>query len=800
MPHADPGNHRIIGLPQLTTTVIDPVCGMTVDPASAAGSVSHDGKTYHFCSRHCRDKFAADPNRFLGPAPAPSHSCCGGHAPPVASGPAAPPVAAPGAKYTCPMHPEVVRDRAGTCPLCGMALEPMTPQAGVEDDSELRDMARRLKWSAVLTLPVFILAMAPMIPGIAVPRWWPVAANWVGLVLSTPVVFWAGWPFFTRAVEALRHRTANMFTLIAIGTAAAWGYSIAATVTPGLFPTGLADAHGVIPTYFEAAAVIVTLVLLGQVLELRARRSTGAAIRSLLALAPSTVRRVSPDGTEHDIPLDHAHVEDRLRVRPGERVPVDGIVAEGSSSVNESMLTGEPMPIEKRPGDTVTGGTLNGAGTFVMTATRVGSETVLARIVALVSEAQRSRAPVQRLADAVAAWFVPAVVAVAVLTFAVWLAFGPSPALAFALVNAVAVLIIACPCALGLATPMSVTVGVGRGATAGVLIRSADVLERMEKVDTVVVDKTGTLTEGKPKVAAVLPVGGMSGVEVLRYAAGLEAGSEHPLAAAIIERAREMVITPPRVEGFEAVPGKGVRGTANGRAVALGNREMMAAAGVRELGPLAARAEELRRDAQTVVFVAVDGKLAGLLGVADPVKATAAEAIADLRAAGMRVVMLTGDSRATAEAVAKRVGIDEVLAEVQPAGKAEAVRQLQAEGRVVAMAGDGVNDAPALAAADVGIAMGTGTDVAVEAAGVTLLKGDLRGIVRARRLSHATMRNVRQNLAFAFGYNLLGVPIAAGVLYPVFGLLLHPMIAALAMSLSSVCVVGNALRLRYAEV
>ncbi|HET6574013.1 MAG TPA: heavy metal translocating P-type ATPase [Fimbriiglobus sp.] len=785
-----------IGLNQIDTapTAIDPACGMTVDPATAAGSVTHDGTTYHFCSRHCVEKFCADPARYTGPKAEPEgHACCHGET----TSPTAPP--APGVKYTCPMHPEIIRDGPGTCPKCGMALEPMTPQAGDADDPELRDMTRRFWVSAALTLPVFLLAMLPMVPGVRLPHWlMGSTGKWIELVLATPVVLWGGWPFFVRAVQALRHGTANMFTLIGLGTAAAWGYSAVATVAPELFPAGFRDAHGVVPVYFEAAAVIVTLVLLGQVLELRARRNTGSAIRALLGLSPATARRVTPDGSEEDIPLAHVHPGDKLRVRPGEKVPVDGTVADGSSPVDESMLTGEPVPVMKQPGDPVIGGTVNTTGSFVMTTTKVGSETVLARIIHLVGEAQRSRAPVQRLADVVASWFVPAVVVVAVLTFVVWAVFGPAPALAYALVNAVAVLIIACPCALGLATPMSVMVGVGRGATEGVLIRSADALERMEKVDTVVVDKTGTLTEGKPKLVTV-EARGVPEAELLQLAAGLEQGSEHPLAAAIIAGARDRVVTPAKVEGFESVSGKGVRGRANGQAVALGNRAMMEAERV-QLGNLPDRAEELRRDGQTVMFVAVDGQPAGLLGVADPIKATTPEAVRLLHEAGVRIVMLTGDSRTTAETVAKKLGIDRVIAEVLPEQKVQAVRDLQAEGRVVAMAGDGINDAPALAAADVGIAMGTGTDVAMESAGVTLVKGDLRGIARAQRLSGATMRNIRQNLVFAFVYNLAGVPIAAGVLYPVFGLLLSPMIAAAAMSLSSVSVIANALRLRTVRV
>jgi Cu+-exporting ATPase len=769
---------------------IDPVCGMTVDPATAAGSVEHEGTTYHFCSRHCVEKFKADPRWYLH-QPATAGSCCGhAHAAPTAP-------AVPGAKYTCPMHPEVVRDGPGTCPLCGMALEPMTPQAGPEDDSELRDMTRRFAWAAGLTLPVFVLTMAPMVPGVRLPHGAHEAANWVGLVLSAPVVFWAGWPFFVRAAVALRHHTANMFTLIAIGTAAAWGFSAAATLAPGLFPAGFRDpSSGVIHTYFEAAAVIVTLVLLGQVLELRARHSTGAAIRALLGLAPATARRVGAGGNEEDVPLGDVHPGDRLRVRPGEKVPVDGEVVEGSSAVDESMLTGEPVPVTKRPGDAVIGGTVNTTGSFLMGAKAVGQETVLARIVQLVGEAQRSRAPVQRLADRVAAWFVPAVVLAAAVTFVAWAAVGPSPALAHALVNAVAVLIIACPCALGLATPMSVMVGVGRGAREGVLIRSAEALERMGTVDTVVVDKTGTLTEGKPRLVTVVPHGGAGERDLLRLAAALERGSEHPLAAAVVVGAADRGITPPGADGFEAVSGQGIRGRVDGQAVAVGNRAMMAASGAPDLGALADRAEELRREGQTVVFVAVGGAPAGLLGVADPVKATTPEAVRQLHAEGVAVVMLTGDGRATAEAVAMQLGIDRVIAEVLPEQKAEVVQRLRAEGRTVAMAGDGINDAPALAAADVGIAMGTGTDVAMESAGVTLVKGDLRGIARARALSRATVRNIRQNLFFAFAYNLLGVPVAAGVLYPVFGVLLSPMLAAAAMSLSSVSVVANALRLR----
>jgi Cu+-exporting ATPase len=782
--HAD--NRLSLGLPMAASAAVDPVCGMTVDPATAAGSATHNGTTYHFCSRHCLEKFRANPDRYTGERPAAAdHSCCGG------SATAAPP-AAPGTKYTCPMHPQIVRDGPGTCPLCGMALEPMIPQAGPEDDSELRDMVRRL-WLAVgLTLPVFALAMFPMISGVSLPHATAVAVNWIGLVLSTPVVFLAGWPFFVRAAQGARHRTANMFTLIVLGVTAAWGSSAAATLAPDLFPAGFRDAHGVVPTYFEAAAVIVTLVLVGQVLELRARRSTGAAIRALLRLAPAIASRVNPDGTETDVPLSDVHVGDRLRVRPGEKVPVDGTVTEGSSSIDESMLTGEPVPVEKKPGDVVIGGTVNGTGSFVMTATKVGSETVLARIVQLVGEAQRSRAPVQKLADAVAAWFVPAVVVVAVLTFVAWAAIGPSPSLAYALVNAVAVLIIACPCALGLATPMAVTVGVGRGATIGVLIRSAEVLELLAKVDAVVIDKTGTLTEGKPVLGRVEPAPGFTPDEVLAVAAAVERGSEHPLAAAIVTGATDRGLTIEPAQDFGSIPGRGVIGTIGSRRVVVGNAALLREAGVTADAPA--------DGTESAVLVAVDEKFAGRITATDPVKPTSTEAVRQLHAEGLRVVMLTGDRLATAEAVANAIGIDDVVAEVLPEQKRDAVERLRSEGRVVAMAGDGINDAPALAAADVGIAMGTGTDVAMESAGVTLVKGDLRGIVRARRLSRATVRNIRQNLVFAFAYNLLGVPVAAGVLFPFFGLLLNPMIAAAAMSLSSVSVIANALRLRAANV
>jgi Cu+-exporting ATPase len=781
------------------TAHTDPVCGMTVDPKTAAGSFVHGGTSFYFCSGHCLEKFRADPDRYITGTPVETaHSCCG--ASPVHDHVrATPAIAAAGAKYTCPMHPEVVQDGPGNCPKCGMALEPMTPNVE-EDDSELRNMTLRFWVATVLTVPLFVLAMGPML-GLPVPAWLEHGRkNWLELALATPVVLWAGSTLFVRAWQALQHRTANMFSLIALGTGAAWVYSVVATIAPDLFPTGFKDDHGTVPVYFEAAAVIVTLVFLGQVLELRARRQTGSAIRALLGLSPKTARRIRADGTDEDVALSDVAVGDRLRVRPGEKVPVDGTVVEGRSAVDESMVTGEPMPVEKHADDAVIGGTVNTTGGFVMMVTRVGSETLLARIVALVGEAQRSRAPVQQLADHVAAWFVPAVVLVAALTFVVWAAFGPSPSLVYAIVNAVAVLIIACPCALGLATPMSVMVGVGRGALEGVLIRSAESLERMERVDTVVVDKTGTLTEGKPKLMTVEPATAFSEKELLRFAAALERGSEHPLASAIVAGAKERGVEPDVADQFETLSGMGVRGRVDGRAVALGNRAMMREVGAGGIDDLATHAEALRAGGQTVLFLAVDGKPAGLLGVADPIKATTAEALARLHAEGLKVVMLTGDSRATAEAVARKLGIDEVLAEVLPEQKADAVRKLQAEGRVVAMAGDGINDAPALAAADVGIAMGTGTDIAMESAGVTLVKGDLRGIAKARGLSRAVMANIRQNLFFAFAYNLLGVPIAAGVLYPFTGLLLSPMLAAVAMSLSSVSVVANALRLRAVRI
>ena len=700
--------------------------------------------------------------------------------------------------YTCPMHPEVRQKGPGTCPKCGMALEPEAVTVDEGPNAELVDMTRRFWVSVVLTLPLLGLAMTEMVAPALVESLAAPLRLWGQLALAAPVVLWGGWPFFVRGWASIANRSLNMFTLIALGTAAAFGFNVFAVLFPDALPHDMRhDAAP--PVYFEAAAVIVTLVLLGQVLELRARSATSGAIRALLGLQPKTARRLREDGGEEDIPLAHVHVGDRIRVRPGERVPVDGVVVEGRSAVDESMVTGEPIPVEKTPSDRVTGGTVNTTGSFVMRAERIGADTLLAQIVRMVSEAQRSRAPIQRLADLVSSWFVPAVVLIAAVTFFVWGFFGPEPRLAYALVNAVAVLIIACPCALGLATPMSIMVGTGRGAQAGVLIKNAEALETMEKVDTIVVDKTGTLTEGKPKLVRVVAVSGFREDDVLAFAAGLEQSSEHPLAAAVMAGAEERGVRPSRVEKFQSVTGQGVTGIVEGRKVVLGNVRLLAAEGV-ELGPLAARAKALREEGQTVVFLAVDGTLAGLIGVADSIKESTPEAIRLLRAEGLRVVMLTGDNPTTAEAVARTLRLDGVIADVQPPEKAAVVERLQAEGQIVAMAGDGINDAPALARAHVGIAMGTGTDVAMESAGVTLVKGDLRGIVRARRLSHATMRNIRQNLWWAFVYNALGVPIAAGILYPIFGLLLSPMIASAAMSLSSVSVIANALRLRRVEL
>jgi Cu+-exporting ATPase len=694
------------------------------------------------------------------------------------------------------MHPQIVRSAAGACPICGMALEPRTAALEEEVNPELLDMARRFWVSALLAAPVLVLAMSDLIPGAPVQRLLSDRAIvWIELALATPAVLWGGWPLFQRGWASLVNRSLNMFSLIALGVGAAYGYSLVAALWPGLFPASFRGHDGQIPIYFEAASVITALVLFGQVLELRARSQTSSAIRSLLGLAPRTARLLRPDGSEVETPLDQIVVGDRLRVRPGEKVPADGVVLEGGSTVDESMMTGEPIPVEKGVGSRVTGGTVNGTGSLVMRAERVGSETLLAQIVRLVSEAQRSRAPIQRLADFVASYFVPAVILAAVVTFAAWAWLGPPPRLAYALVNAVSVLIIACPCALGLATPMSIMVGTGRGALAGILIKHAEALELLERVDTLVVDKTGTLTEGKPRATALATAAGHEESDVLRLAASLERASEHPLAVAIVAAAQEKGLRLGEVREFRSVTGKGVTGTVEGRAVALGNQGLLDDLAV-DPGGLLDRAEELRREGHTVMFVAIDGHAAGILGVADPVKASTPEAIASLHQEGVRIVMVTGDSRTTAEAVARRLGLDEVEAEVLPAQKVEVVKRLQAQGRIVAMAGDGVNDAPALAQANVGIAMGTGTDVAMQSAGIVLVHGDLRGISRARTLSRATMRNIRQNLFFAFVYNALGVPIAAGVLYPFAGVLLSPMLASLAMTLSSVSVIANALRLR----
>lgn len=765
-----------------TAEARDPVCGMTVDTATAKHRHSHGGKTYYFCARGCLEKFAADPARYLEKAV-----------------PTAEP-AASGAVYTCPMHPEVTQIGPGACPICGMALEPLDTAAAEGPNPELVDMTRRFWVGAALTIPLMVLAMGAHVPGNPLAALIPPHIDpWIQLALATPVVLWGGWPFFQRGWASLVSRNLNMFTLIAIGTGVAYLYSVVATAAPGLFPETFRATHGMVDVYFEAAAAITVLVLLGQVLELRARERTGSAVRALLDLAPAMALRLRPDGSSEEIPLSHVATGDRLRVRPGDKVPVDGTVVDGRSNVDESMITGEPVPVAKGVGDTVIGGTLNATGSFVLRADRVGSATMLSQIVALVAQAQRSRAPIQRVADQVAGYFVPAVVATATLAFLVWLAVGPQPAFAYALIAAVSVLIIACPCALGLATPMSIMVGVARGAQAGVLIRDAAALERLEAVDTLIVDKTGTLTMGKPAVTGVVAADGHDETEILRLAAALEAQSEHPLAAAIVRAAEERAVGRSDVSDFASETGQGVKGRADGRDVAIGNLRLIEGLGI-DPGGWNARADALRRDGATVMFVAVAGKIGGLIAVADPIKPTTAAALTALREEGIRIVMMTGDNRVAAETVARRLAIDGVVADVLPQDKGAEVRRLKAEGHVVAMAGDGINDAPALAEADIGIAMGTGTAVAIESAGVTLIKGDLDGIVRARRLSRATMRNIRQNLFFAFIYNGIGVPVAAGVLYPFFGLLLSPIIAAAAMSLSSVSVIGNALRLRAAKL
>ncbi len=757
------------------STLIDPVCGMTVKPDSPHRA-NHDGTEYRFCSAGCRTKFVADPAKYLAPA-------------------AAEPVSVPaGTQYTCPMHPEILRDAPGTCPICGMALEPVMPSLEDEENPELTDFRRRFWWTLPLSFLVFALAMF----GHRTTLISAAARTWLELVLTAPVVLWAAWPFFQRWAQSIANRSPNMWTLIGTGVGAAFGYSVVATVAPDLFPDSFRE-HGRVAVYFEAAAIIVSLTLLGQILELTARSSTSAALKALLGLAPKTARRIGADGNEDDIPLTHVHVGDRLRVRPGEKVPVDGEVIEGRSSVDESMLTGEPMPVEKQPGDKVVGATMNGTGAFIMRAEKVGSGTVLAQIVQLVAQAQRSRAPMQRLADKVSFWFVLVVLGIAVGTFFVWGLFGPEPSWTFAVVNAVAVLIIACPCALGLATPMSIMVASGRAAQAGVLFRDAEAIERLRTIDTLIVDKTGTLTQGKPAFREAIGVEGHTPDEVLRLAASLDQGSEHPLADAVVTEARRRELKLSAATDFDSVTGLGVRGHVEGRAVAIGSKALMTAAGA-DVGRLADAAERLRNEGATAMFVALDGHAIGMIAVADPIKDTSRRAIQALQAMGVRVVMATGDGLSTAQAVARELAIDEVHGDVRPQDKARLVGEPAGAGRRVAMAGDGINDAPALAAADVGIAMGTGTDVAMSSAQVTLVKGDLRGILRAREVSEAAVANMRQNLGFAFLYNALGVPVAAGVLYPVFGLLLSPMLAALAMSLSSVSVVANALRLRGASL
>jgi Cu+-exporting ATPase len=779
-------------------TSLDPVCHMQVNPARAAGQVTHAGQTYYFCSTHCVAKFQSDPEKYLRPGtvPAPHDSMVqigAGLLPAIAS--PMPAAGSPAVEYICPMDAEVLAAKPGACPKCGMALEPRVPALDAAADPELADMTRRFAWSAALALPVMLLGMSDLLPGMPLQhRFGAGALAGLQLLLATPVVLWGGWPFFVRGWASVVRCSPNMFTLIAVGTGTAYLYSLLATVAPGAFPASFRGHGGGVAVYFEAAAVIIALVLLGQVLELRARQRTGEAIRALLGLAPKTARRLAADGSEADVPLEQVAVGDRLRVRPGENVPVDGVVLEGASAVDESMVTGEPLPVEKTAGARVTGGTVNGTGSFVLRAERVGSATLLAQIVRMVSEAQRSRAPIQRVTDRVAAWFTPAVMAVAAVTFFSWAAWGPQPRYAYGVLNAVAVLIIACPCALGLATPMSVMVGTGRGALAGVLVREAAALEILNQVDTLVVDKTGTLTTGKPVLASVAAFAGCTEHDVLRFAASLEQGSEHPLAAAILAGARERGIALAPVSDFRATPGRGVAGTVAGGRVLLGNRAFLAGHSIQLSA--AARVEESSRAGQTAVYLALDAAMAGALAIADPVKPNTAEALRALRAEGLRLVMLTGDNRGAAEAVARELGITEVHAEVSPEQKLHILRELQGQGCTVAMAGDGINDAPALAQADVGIAMGSGTDVAMASAGITLVAGDLRGLVRARRLARATLRNIRQNLFWAFAYNAVGVPVAAGVLYPFTGWLLDPMLASAAMTFSSVSVIGNALRLR----
>ncbi|HEX2580481.1 MAG TPA: heavy metal translocating P-type ATPase [Dongiaceae bacterium] len=761
-----------------TAMALDPVCGMKVDPARSLHRTEAQGQTYHFCSSGCRTKFVADPNRYLRPTPASTT------------------LALESAIYTCPMHPEIRQRGPGNCPICGMALE---PEVATEEDTanpELIDMTRRFWIGAVLTVPILLMEMAGHLPGIGLAHYLPrQVSSWLQFVLATPVILWAGWPFFARGARSLVSLRLNMFTLIALGIGAAYLYSLAAVLVPHLFPAGFRRPDGAVAIYFEAGAVITILVLLGQVLELRARERTGGAIRALLDLTPKIARRIRVDGRDEEVTVAAIKIGDRLRIRPGESVPVDGSVMEGHSSVDESMITGESIPVEKMQGSKLIGGTLNGTGALVMTAEKIGADTMLSRIVRMVAEAQRSRAPIQRLADAVASWFVPAVMIVAILAFAGWAIWGPPPTYSYGVLAAVSVLIIACPCALGLATPMSIMVGIGKGASAGVLIKNAEALERFEKIDTLVVDKTGTLTQGKPEVTAIVAAEGFDEVTILAFAASLERASEHPLAAAIVAAAEKRGVQLHATDNIQSVTGKGIAGKVSGHNIAVGTAKLLAGLGI-DIEAASAKADDLRREGGTALLVAADGKVAGIIAVSDPIKSSTEPALAALRREGVRVVMLTGDNRITAEAVARRLGIEDVQAEVLPEDKNAIVRKLRTEGRIVAMAGDGVNDAPALAEADIGIAMGTGTDIAIQSAGVTLVKGDLAGIARARTLSRATMRNIRQNLFLAFIYNILGVPIAAGVLYPVFGLLLSPIIAAAAMALSSVSVIANALRLR----
>jgi Cu+-exporting ATPase len=793
---------------------------MKTDDPDAYQSYEYNGKNYYFCSDHCLTKFKADPEGYISgkkqqeieeAVEGQQYTCpmcpeivrdepsscpkCG-----MALEPMTPVIQATRIEYTCPMHPEIVQDEPGSCPRCGMLLEPRTVEVE-EINPEYEDMKRRFIVGAVLSLPLVLIAMRTMIPGLDIIDTWASAKTleWIELILATPVVLWAGWPFYERAVQSVINRSLNMFTLIGLGVSVAYIYSVIGVYFPGLFPDAMKGPQGTVGVYFEAAAVIVTLILLGQVLELRARSQTGAAIKALLGLAPKIARKIDDDGTEKDIPLEHVHLKDKLRVRPGEKIPVDGVVLEGTSSVDESMISGEPIPVEKNPGDQVVGATVNGTGSLIMQAEKVGSDTLLSQIVQMVAEAQRSRAPIQKLVDVVSGYFVPAVIAIAVIAFVSWMLFGPEPRLTYALIAAVSVLIIACPCALGLATPMSIMVATGKGATMGVLFKNAEAIETLRKVNTLVVDKTGTLTEGRPKLTEVVPAAGFNEIELLKLAATLEKGSEHPLAAAIVEGAESQHVELSKTADFASITGKGVSGVVDGKNVILGNRKLLDDFSV-DPGEMAGLAENMRKEGETVMFLAVNNSIAGLVAVADPIKETTPEAIRQLHKENIRIVMLTGDNKATAEAVAHKLDIDGVVAEVLPDEKADAVKKYQEKGEIVAMAGDGINDAPALAQAEVGIAMGTGTDVAMESAGVTLVKGDLTGIIRARKLSRATMSNIRQNLFFAFIYNSLGVPVAAGVLYPVFGILLSPIIAAAAMSLSSVSVITNSLRLKTLKV